>query len=187
MFNYSLRVTKFNNGEEIPTGLSSQEWLSTRQPAYAEIIPNPVVGAVFSKGLQYNGYAAGQRVRLCPIGWTVASYSDWQKLIDYLGGATIAGGKLMSVTGYVQPGIPGPIENPSYNSSGFSALPSAGFMNNGGGISPSFGGYSDWWSPVDSGPEVVDNFRRGVSFLDGQINTTGQTKTFGYCVRCIQN
>lgn len=44
----------------------------------------------------YNGYAAIDRRGLCPEGWHIPTMSDWNKLIELLGGYSIAGKKMKS-------------------------------------------------------------------------------------------
>lgn len=45
-------------------------------------------------GLLYNWYAATDERLICADGWEVSNYTQWTDMITYLGGASIAGGKL---------------------------------------------------------------------------------------------
>ena len=45
-------------------------------------------------GLLYNWYAVNDLRGLAPTGWHVPSVEDYQTLISFLGGASIAGGPL---------------------------------------------------------------------------------------------
>ncbi|MCD4731040.1 MAG: hypothetical protein K8R74_10590, partial [Bacteroidales bacterium] len=72
--------------------------------------------------MQYNPTEGGKGI--CPNGWHVPAYNEWQQIVDSLGGGTIAGGK-MKTTGTLQAGN-GLWEDPNdgaTNESGFSALP----------------------------------------------------------------
>lgn len=76
-----------------------------------------------------NDWNNGTIQGLCPAGWHIPSSSDWQTLINYLGGEDVAGGKLKT-TGTLQFGS-GLWEVPNLgatNESGFRAQP-GGFVN----------------------------------------------------------
>ncbi|MEZ5044166.1 MAG: FISUMP domain-containing protein [Saprospiraceae bacterium] len=65
---------------------------------------------------------------LCPTGWHVPTDEDWQDLFDHLGGKSLAGGKLKSVSDYWDRPNAG-----ATNISGFNALPGGfarTFLNN---------------------------------------------------------
>jgi uncharacterized protein (TIGR02145 family) len=74
----------------------------------------------------------------CPTGFYLPEDKDWQKLIDYAGGASIAGGRLKSTDGW------------SYNGNGmddygFSAKPN-GYYNGIVSLNSDVGSRSMWWS-----------------------------------------
>ncbi|WP_157966005.1 fibrobacter succinogenes major paralogous domain-containing protein [Cognataquiflexum aquatile] len=73
----------------------------------------------------------------CPEGWHLPSEDEWGKLVDFLGGYEIAGGKMKSISGWEEPNIG------ATNESGFSALP-------GGGRNVLLGGGGFWWSSTRS-------------------------------------
>ncbi|MDG5767755.1 fibrobacter succinogenes major paralogous domain-containing protein [Balneolales bacterium ANBcel1] len=88
---HNLRTTSYTNGNSIPTGLSNDDWATTRDGAYAIYdheaentagidSPEEMI-EIF--GLLYNRYAIEQD-NICPSGWSVPSRDDWQELIDYL-------------------------------------------------------------------------------------------------------
>lgn len=68
-------------------------------------------------GLIYNGYAA-TNANIAPSGWRVPTYNDYLTLINYLGGASVAGGHMKSLKGWDSINAD--------NSHGFSALGSGG-------------------------------------------------------------
>ena len=53
---------------------------------------NPLNGAVYGK--LYNWYAAQAIAANPPAGWRVPTEADWTELATYLGGASVAGGKM---------------------------------------------------------------------------------------------
>lgn len=70
-------------------------------------------------GRLYNGYAVSDKRGLCPDGWHIPSKAEWNELIHYLGGDSIAGGKLKEAgTAYWDSPNSG-----ATNISGFTALP----------------------------------------------------------------
>lgn len=73
-------------------------------------------------------YSPSQTEWVCPQGWHVPSQTEWEELINFLGGTDIAGGKLKEAgTSHWTPPNTGAI-----NFSGFSALPAGGFDGNSG-------------------------------------------------------
>ena len=69
-------------------------------------------------GLLYNWYAASD-ANFATSGWHVPSYTEWTTLITYLGGSSVAGGKLKE-TGTVHWASP---NTGATNESGFTGLP----------------------------------------------------------------
>ncbi len=86
----NLRVTKYNNDDAIPTGLSNAYWFNTTQGAYA-IYPHGSINGLDSDaevvaayGKLYNWHAVDDERGLCPAGWSVPGDDDWTQLVDYL-------------------------------------------------------------------------------------------------------
>ena len=77
-------------------------------------------------GKLYNWFAVNDSRGLAPEGFKIATLSDWSELIDFLGGTSVAGGKLKSSTGWVSDGrAMGLLKvSDSTNESQFTALPS---------------------------------------------------------------
>lgn len=79
---------------------------------------------------------------VCPAGWHLPSFDEWETLIAYLGGESVAGGKLKDTIYWDSP------NTGATNSSGFSALP--------GGLGNLFhecsliGQHGGWWSSTES-------------------------------------
>ncbi len=86
----NLRVSRYNNGDAITTGLSNAEWGNATQGAYA-IIPHAHIDGLDSDaevaaayGKLYNWLAVDDTRGLCPEGWHVPGNDDWTQLVDYL-------------------------------------------------------------------------------------------------------
>jgi len=113
----------------------------------------------------------------CPSGWHLPTDDEWQTLVDYAGGDTVAGGKLKSTSGWYNNGN-------GTNAFGFSALPGGLGGYSGGG----FGNAGDigiWWSATKNNTggfwiRRMDYFnelvRRGINDGTGLLS-----------VRCVAN
>ena len=128
-------------------------------------------------GVLYNWPAA---ISACPKGWHLPSDAEWQQLIDYLGGAKIAGGKLKEIgtKHWNSPNVG------ATNSSGFTALP-AGFYFYGFGT---LGVNGSWWSATvfsQGGPGTAGYWN--VSIFDEAVYNSGLGKYYGYSVRCVKD
>ncbi len=75
----NLKVTNYRNGDEIPTGAYVYE----NDPSNAETYGN-----------LYNWYAVDDGRGVCPEDWHVPTDDEYTALSDYLGGTSVAGGKM---------------------------------------------------------------------------------------------
>ncbi len=122
----NLRTTRYNDSSIIPQIISHNGWDAVSTGAYCYYNNNSNTKKFFGK--LYNHYAV-RTEKLCPKGWHIPSDSEYQTLIDELGGESIAGQKLKSTEqGTWQLSIPW-ISNT--NSSGFSAVAGGHRDNNG--------------------------------------------------------
>jgi len=116
----NLKTTKYRNGNLIGTTTPAILEIS------AEITPkyqwafDGNESNVATYGRLYTWYAAIDSRQICPTGWHVPNDFEWEQLINYLGGANDAGGKLKEIgtTNWKSP------NTGATNSSGFTALPS---------------------------------------------------------------
>lgn len=88
----NLRSTKYNDGTPIASIANLGDLKTSTMPGYAVHNSNE------SYGHMYNWYAVNTR-KLAPKGWRVPSTQDWEMLRNYLGGQTVAGGKLKTGNG----------------------------------------------------------------------------------------
>jgi len=130
----NLITTKYNDGTTIPNVTENTTWYSLTTGGYCDYNNATTYGTKY--GHLYNWYAVNTG-KLAPLGWHVATYDEWFILINYLGGYTVAGGKLKSSTNWGTP------NTGATNSTGFSAYPGgvkgpSGFLG--------AGSSGDWWS-----------------------------------------
>lgn len=163
----NLKTTRLNDGTPIALITNDSIWSRTHEPAYC-IWYNGIYGAI------YNFYTV-QTEKLCPTGWHVPSKEDLEILSEYLGGASVAGGKLKE-TGTDHWHEP---NEGATNSSGFTALP--GGMRSIQGFYSFIGGNGRWWR--NSQADIFD-----LHYSSGSINLNiGCSYNCGMTVRCIKD
>jgi len=80
----NLKVTHYNDGSEIPTGYSNDDWANLSTGASAVYNDNPANADTY--GYLYNWYAVEDDRGVCPEGWNVPTENEYTELTDYLGG-----------------------------------------------------------------------------------------------------
>lgn len=129
-------------------------------------------------GVLYNHRAA---LTACPVGWHLPTSDEYQTLINHLGGASVAGGKMKSLAPN------------NWNSSNYGATNESGFSGQGGGFLLSSSqifrnltsiGY--YWSQPGTYQHAI-----GSSIVLASNSTTVVTNVFltswGFSVRCIRD
>ncbi len=117
---------------------------------------------------------------ICPLGWYIPTEYDWEILYEYLGGGTIAGGKLKETETlhWTSP------NNGATNVSGFTALP--------GGLRAvnilrfsNLGADGIFWTSND--PNFLKASSIGVHYYTPFVYPYDDYKTRGFSVRCIKD
>jgi uncharacterized protein (TIGR02145 family) len=178
----NLKVERYRNGNAIPAGLSDSAWTFTTTGAFA--VYDDVAANKTTYGLLYNWYAVDDTRGLCPNGWHVPTDAEWLQLTDFLGGDTIAGGK-MKTTGTLGAGT-GLWQNPNTaatNSSGYSGLP--GGDRNFLGNFDYQGYYGDWWSSSEVSTGIAWSQR--LSYDNAFADRLSDIKGYGFSVRCLRD
>lgn len=120
--------------------------------------------------------------KLAPLGWHVPTDAEWTMLISYLGGDSIAGGKMKSTSSlWAQP------NTNATNSSGFSALPAGSYIEAAGGYKSGLGGVAKFWSSTET--DTYNALSRSLEWNSGYVNRGGinNYKTQGFSVRCVRD
>jgi len=116
-------------------------------------------------------YDWDEAMKVCPSGWHLPSKSEWEVLIEAVGGEKVAGKKLKAKSGWEKKGN-------GTDDYGFSALPGGGRFFHGeySGL-----GYSGlWWSSSSEEPfNLSMSYDNGVKWENFDL--------FPLSVRCIQN
>jgi uncharacterized protein (TIGR02145 family) len=186
----NLKVSKYRNGDSIPTGLSNSSWGSTTSGAYAIYDNNPVNDGLYGK--LYNHYAVMDTRGLCPTGWHVPTDGEWNRLVKHLDPnadttifgtqSTTAGGVLKSTATQPTPGGWTQPNTGATNSSGFSAGP--GGLRYFNGVFYDVGTNGFCWSSAFSG---TDALRRTLNYNNGNSSRDFNGRTVGFSVRCLRD
>jgi uncharacterized protein (TIGR02145 family) len=172
----NLKTTKYNDGTDIPlVEGDGTAWAALSTPGYCWY-NNDTTANKATYGALYNWYSVNTG-KLCPTGWHVPTDAEWTVLTDYLGGETVAGGKLKEagLARWVDP------NTSATNETGFSALP--GGLRNYDGAIGGIGDYGIWWSSTEF--DTSSTWYRNVSYDNGRVNSYYSSWQNGFSVRCL--
>lgn len=185
----NLKTTRYRDGTSIDNLADAQEWNTTTSGAYCDYNNDPA--NAIDNGRLYNLYAVKDSRNLAPTGWHIPNFSEWQTLMNYLGGAGIAGGRLKEA-GLAHWDSP---NTGADNSSWFTALGSG--HRSYGSTAPFFNmkRIAIFWtssSSYSSNPNsfpfinsiILDYNSASWSYQAGSIG--GGTR-YGYAVRCVKD
>jgi uncharacterized protein (TIGR02145 family) len=173
----NLKTTKYKDGTAIPIVTDGTAWGALSSPGYCWYNNDAATNkAVY--GAMYNWYTVSTG-KLCPAGWHVPDDAEWTTLINYLGGASVAGDKLKEsgTAHWLSP------NTSATNSSGFTLLPGGGRSS--GGAFGSIGSYGYLWSSAENG--LYDAWYREMSYYSGSLGRSSDRKRFGFSVRCLMD
>jgi uncharacterized protein (TIGR02145 family) len=177
----NLKTSKYSDGTPIPNVSENMEWSKLSTGAWAYY--NNDLQKNTKHGKLYNWYVVNPTINgnknVCPTGWHIPSNTEWTSLTDYLGGASVAGGKLKDV-GYTNWNSP---NKEATNSSLFTALPS-GIRYPDGSYSYN-GELSQWWSNVEF--NSGNAYYIAVSYTLGSVDNYPNDKKYGYSIRCLKD
>lgn len=177
----NLRTTKFNDGTSIPLIKGESAWTvlhgELNKPAFSWYNDDPTIdNGIY--GALYNWWAVKSN-KLCPKGWHIPTDEEWTILTDFLGGDTIAGGKLKS-TGTKHWLAP---NTGATNETKFNALP-AGYHSF---LGPYLykGAVTYFWSSTEY--DLHNSYFRLLYNDYSNVLRSFLYNTSGFCVRCIQD
>ncbi len=172
----NLKTTRYRNGDAIPYASDATAWGLLTSGGYCYY--DNLQSNFNTYGGLYNWLAASDSRNIAPQGWHVPAFSEWQTLINYLGGTSVAGGKIKE-TGTAHWLAP----NPAGNSSDFTAL--------GSGLRDQAGNYfamyytAYWWSVTDGGSGY--SWGAVVNNNDETFYTTAYLQQLGFPIRCVKD
>ena len=172
----NLDVTTYANGDPIPEVTDPSVWDTLETGAWCYYDNVSSNGTTYSK--LYNGYAVADPRGLAPVGYHIPTDAEWTTLTTYLGGTTVAGGK-MKETGlchWLDPNVG------ATNESGFTGLP-AGYRSTGGTF------YDINWSAYfwSSTIEFTLMWARHLYVEDATVYVGNHSQKLGFSVRLIKD
>ena len=172
----NLRVTHYKNGVAIPNVTDGTTWSGLITGAYCWYDNNQTANEKY--GTLYNWYAVNDSLGLCPEGWHVPTHVEWITLTTYLGGTTVAGGKMKATSDMWN----SPNTNAT-NASNFSGLPGGGRDYSGAFVVT--GDNGGWWSSTENSPNSA--WACYLGYLNGVVIVAGNGKQDGFSVRCLRD
>ena len=177
----NLKVSKYNDGTAIPNITDTTQWQNNTTGAWVYYNNDAANNTKYGK--LYNWYAVSKTTNdnknVCPTGWHVPTDAEWTVLTDYLGGTTVAGGKMKAVdtTSWYSPNID------ATNTSLFTGLPGAG--RNGYGNYDDIGYSGFWWSSSED--DTSNPWFRYLNYSLGYASRSNNSKRNGLSVRCLRD
>jgi uncharacterized protein (TIGR02145 family) len=185
----NLDVTTYSDGTPIPQVTDPTAWANLTTGAWCYNDNREPNGAVYGK--LYNWYAVAGifdaaslndtslRKQFAPSGWHIPSDTEWTTLTTFLGGESVAGGK-MKETGTTHWTSP---NTNATNSNGFTGLPGGCRFN--AGTFATIGTVGIWWSSSEFSPSYARY--RLLFYTDGNALRNYEYKVVGFSVRCIKD
>jgi len=115
---------------------------------------------------------------ICPDGWHIPTDAEYTSLTDFLGGLSVAGGK-MKETGTTHWNSP---NTGATNESGFTGL--SGGWGDDDGTFISIGYYGIWWSSTE---DYTLSWARILSSINGTVFVFKDNEQRSYSVRCLRD
>jgi uncharacterized protein (TIGR02145 family) len=176
----NLKVTKYSNGDTIGTTYpDTLNYMQVSNPKYQWIYENKDSN-LYSYGRLYTWFVVNDNRNVCPTGWHVPTQVDWATLIQFLGGDSLAHGKLKEVgtKHWDKPNIG------ATNKSGFTGIP--GGNHHPKGTFLFMGECGHWWSSTEFDKNFAWRLRlRYNNDIENFLDYA--PKLMGWSIRCIKD
>jgi len=175
----NANVTTYRDGTPIPEVTDPSTWAALTTGAWCWYNNDPANGPIYGK--LYNWYAINDTVHggLAPVSCHLPTDEEWTVLTNYLGGLTIAGGKMKEV-GLCHWNTP---NTDATNTSLFTGLP--GGARNSIGNCIGIGDYGHWWSSTEKDTNFA--WLRYLNNNSGGADKNYNLKKNGLSVRFIED
>ncbi len=174
-----LKTTRYRNGDLIgTTAPATLDIFAQNGPKY-QWAYNGDESNVTYWGRLYTWYAATDSRGVCPAGWHVPADGEWTTLTSFLGGESVAGGKMKSagINYWLSP------NTGATNSSGFTGFPGGFHEYDGTFTGLEYIGY--WWSSTEYSSS--DAWFRRLYDLQIYVTKSSYYKNNGFSVRCLRD
>lgn len=160
----NLKTTHYLDGSALVNVIDSLDWKN--------LIP--------TYGLLYNWYTIDGNSTNLITDLHVPSDAEWTTMTTYLGGLSVAGGKLKEI-GFVHWKSTGTSGTDEVN---FTALPGGLRLYNDGTFS-SIKFQGNWWSSTETGTNNANN--RNIVYNTNIVAQSGGNKPYGFSIRCMRD
>jgi uncharacterized protein (TIGR02145 family) len=171
----NLKTIKYNDGIAIPLVTNDTVWSLLSTPGYC--LDDDTI---LNQQLKFYNWYTVNTGKLCPTGWHVPTDAEWTTLSDFLGGDSIAGGKLKE-SGTKHWASPNSLAD---NSTGFTAFPCS-YRIETGYYSNMLGFYGYWWSSTQSSSSNASY--RSMRYDGSNFDHANRSKKAGLSIRCLQD
>jgi uncharacterized protein (TIGR02145 family) len=173
----NLKATHYRNGDPIPNVPGGTAWENLTTGAYCNYQDDTINATVY--GRLYNWLAVNDSRIIAPVGWHIPTDTEFTILIDYLGGDSIAGGKLKEI-GFEHWCYP---NAGATNETGFTAVP-GGYCNSLGVFdNKGYRGYYQSSTVYNAG----NSWFRELVCEDDRVDRHYASKGSGHSVRCVKD
>lgn len=181
----NLKTTKYNDGTPILNIKSPDGWKTATSGAWTYFNNDESYNKYYGK--LYNYYAVESN-KLCPVGWHMPSQTEWNTLVNFLGGSPLAVGKLQSNTNIPNNILPWPMLTDSTkvtNLSGFTSLPGGKQSHQTGSSVERINGF--WWSSTWTSSYGGMGLFMGYNGESSIVTQLSFDKEMGASIRCIKD
>ena len=182
----NLKTTRYRNGAIIPNVTDNASWAALTTGACCDYNNTPSNSITYGK--LYNWYTVTDSRNIAPVGWHMPTDAEWRILTTYLGGESVAGGKLKEkgITHWSSP------NTGATNETGFSALPGGYRDINGMFTYMTF--EVDWWTStrvntIDAGVNAITACSQYLKYDITDVNKVHNAHKMvdGLYVRCVKD
>ena len=192
----NLKTTHYQNGDDIPHVIDTNDWDNLSIGAYCEYENNPINSEIY--GRLYNWYTIDDSRGVCPEGFHVPSDVEIKQLEMFLGmsqqeandvsfrgtdqGSQLAGRADLWNDGDLE-------NNPVFDSTGFVAIP--GGARIGGNINfIDMNIWGDYWSSTTNepnNPNIWGSWVRNFAYYNSASHRQVCERHYGMAIRCVSD